>query len=235
MRGVAGFVDEQVGRDDRDHANRHVDEEDPVPVDVLGDDAADKRADGEREGRDASPDANRRAALFRRECDGNDREGCGIHHGRADTLNHTRGDQHRRARRQAAAERRQREDDETCDEDAATAEKVGEFAAGEHQRAERECVTGDNPLKRLDLQVQRLFDRRQRDVHDRVVEHDHEQSERDRPKRPPLALLVGNEMCLHRFAPSFPPSTGPGVEATSERYADRSRGLCSPSCVNGSR
>ena len=40
-----------------------------------------------------------------------------------------------------------------------------------------------------------LLDRRQRDVHDRVVEHDHEQPERDGDERPPLPVL-GQRRCV---------------------------------------
>ena len=36
VRGVLRLVDEQVRRDDREHADGHVDEEDPAPADVLG-------------------------------------------------------------------------------------------------------------------------------------------------------------------------------------------------------
>ena len=65
VRGVARLVDQQVRRDDPEHADRDVDEEDPAPAEPLGDDSADERADREREGRDAGPDADRGAALPR--------------------------------------------------------------------------------------------------------------------------------------------------------------------------
>jgi hypothetical protein len=41
--------------------------------------------------------------------------------------------------------------------------------------------------------VQVALDRGQRDVHDRVVEHDHEQREAHRAERPPAAVLLGDQ------------------------------------------
>ena len=67
LRGVPRLVDEDEGREDPEHADRDVDVEDPVPVDPLGDDTADERADRERERGDAGPDPDRGASLPRRE------------------------------------------------------------------------------------------------------------------------------------------------------------------------
>ena len=78
---------------------------------------------------------------------------------------------------------------------AGAAEHVRELAAGEHEHRERERVPDDDPLE---LRVARdpsvPLDRRQRDVHDRVVEHDHEQPERDGDERPPLTVLRREEV-----------------------------------------
>ena len=79
----------------------------------------------------------------------------------------------------------------------AAAEEVGELAAGEHERGEGERVAGDDPLELGEPDVQRLLHRRQRDVHDGVVEHDHEKPERHRPERPPLLVLLGHEPLHH--------------------------------------
>ena len=49
----------------------------------------------------------------------------------------------------------------------------------EHQRRERQRVAGDDPLQLGEIGAEILLDRRQRDVHHRVVEHDHEEAERD--------------------------------------------------------
>ena len=163
---------------DRDHADRDVDEEDPVPVDVLGDQAADERADREGERGDAGPDADRRSPLLRRERDSDDRERRRVHQRRAEPLDDARRDQERRVTGQAAREGREREDGEADDEHPAPAEKVGELAAREHESPEGEGVPGDHPLELGHLEVERLLDGGQRHVHDRVVEHDHEEAER---------------------------------------------------------
>src|SRR6266536_1220734 len=80
-------------------------------------------------------------------------------------------------------------------------EQVGQLAAGQHQHRKGEEVAVDDPLERGDADVEVALDRRQRDVHDRVVEHDHEQPEGDGDERPPLAMLVveeaGENPCSH--------------------------------------
>jgi hypothetical protein len=71
----------------------------------------------------------------------------------ADALHDARADQHAGAAGEAARKRRQREDQEADDEDPAPPHQVGELAAGEHQRAERECVTRHDPLELGDLET----------------------------------------------------------------------------------
>ena len=56
--------------------------------------------------------------------------------------------------------------------------------------ANDEDVGVDRPLEVLRRRVQRALDRRQRHVHDRVVEHDHEQGEAHGEQRPPLVVRV---------------------------------------------
>ena len=89
------------------------------------------------------------------------------------------------------------EDDEADDEDAPPAEHVGELAAAQQQHAERERVAVHDPLELGDRDAEVLADRRQSHVHDRVVEHDHEEAERDREQRPPLAKLGSEEPGAH--------------------------------------
>ena len=79
----------------------------------------------------------------------------------------------------------------------APAVRVGQLPADQHQRGERERVAGDDPLELRQPDAEVALDRRQRDVHDRVVQHDHEQPERHRRERPPLLVLLGHEPCPH--------------------------------------
>ena len=116
--------------------------------------AADERPDRERERGDAGPDADRSAALPRRERGGDDRERRRVHQRRAEALDDARARSARSrspARPQASDERG--EDREADDEHPPAAEQVGELAAGEHERAEGERVAGDDPLELGDLQV----------------------------------------------------------------------------------
>ena len=63
---------------------------------------------------------------------------------------------------------------EAGDEEAAAAEQIGEPSAEQEEAAEEDRVGGDHPLEALLGEIQVVLDRRQRDVHDRHVEHDHE-------------------------------------------------------------
>ena len=83
------------------------------------------------------------------------------------------------ARREPAGQRGEREDRDAHDEDEPASVRVGELAADEHEGGEGERVAGDDPLELGQLHAEVALDRRQRDVHDGVVEHDHEQPERD--------------------------------------------------------
>jgi hypothetical protein len=201
-RRVPRLVDEERDRDQAEGSDRHVDEEDPVPVGVLRQQAADERADRERHRRDACPDADGRAALPRRERGGDDREGRRVHQRGAEPLDDACTDQEVAARCEAAGERGGREDGQPDHEDQAPAEQVGELAAREHEGCERQRVAGDDPFELRELHVQRRLHPRQGHVDDRVVEHDHEQPDRHRTERPPLLVLRRHEPLPHRATSS---------------------------------
>ncbi len=93
LRHVARLVDQQVARRDAEHADRDVDEEDPAPAEVLGEETADERADRQRERGDARPDPDRHPALARRERGRDDRERRGVHQRGTDALDDAPGDQ----------------------------------------------------------------------------------------------------------------------------------------------
>ena len=76
--------------------------------------------------------------------------------------------------------------DQADDEDAPAADAVGERAGGQQQRGERQRVGVDHPLQVGEVRVQVALDRRQRDVHDRDVEQEHEGRRADGDQRPPL-------------------------------------------------
>jgi hypothetical protein len=79
--------------------------------------------------------------------------------------------------RQPAQERREREDDQPGEEHSPSAIAVTRDAAGQQQRREREDVAVDYPLQAAHARAQFVTDRRERHIHDGVVEHRHEQRE----------------------------------------------------------
>src|SRR5205814_10125478 len=120
-RGVAALVDEETRREQARDPDRNVDVEDPAPVEMLRDEAADERPDRERHRRDARPDADRLAALPRRERGGDDRERRRVHERAAKALDDARADQEAAVRRQPAGEAGPGEDDQSDPEDQAAA------------------------------------------------------------------------------------------------------------------
>lgn len=77
-----------------------------------------------------------------------------------------------------------------------TAEQVSQLAAQKQQAAERQRVRGDHPLPVHDGEPQIALRGRQRDVHDRRVEHDHELRQSDHPQdQPPVFRRGGPGIC----------------------------------------
>ena len=144
------------------------------------------------------PDADRRPSLPRGKGDRDDRERRGVHERRADSLDDAGCDQHLCAPRKPAGQRGEGEDGEPGNEDPAAAEHVGEFSARQHDGCERERVTVHDPLELRDADLKAARDRGQRNVHDRVVEHDHEEPERHRPECPPLPVLLVKSLARTR-------------------------------------
>ena len=66
---------------ERDDADRHVDEEDPLPSEAVHEQAAGERADERRDTRRRSPQSHRRAAAVGREGPGDDRHRLRRHEG----------------------------------------------------------------------------------------------------------------------------------------------------------
>jgi hypothetical protein len=131
-------------------------------------------------GRDRGPDAHRlvplRALLERRR---DDREGGRGDQRGAEALEPAAEDQHRRGVGEPVQQGREREDDEPGEEDALAPEQVAGAAAEEQEAAERQRVGVDDPLQVALGHVQVGLDRRQRHVHDRRVEDDHELRQAD--------------------------------------------------------
>jgi hypothetical protein len=93
------------------------------------------------------------------------------------------------------------------------AEAVAELATEQDKHRERQHICIDRPLQCLRPRVQRALDRRQRDINNRVVEHDHEQREAHRSQRPPWSMPHWLEARLPLLAlePPITPEPTPGA------------------------
>ena len=77
----------------------------------------------------------------------------------------------------AAPAERDSEDGEAEQQRAPAPEAVAERAREQQQAGEHERVGVDDPLQLADVGVEVAHERRERDVDDRVVDHDHEQAD----------------------------------------------------------
>ena len=146
-----------------------------APGQVLGEDAAEQQADRTAGAGDGAEDAERPGALAAgRERRRQQRERGGGEQRAEHALQRAGGDEHLEALRGAADGGRGGEAEQADDERPLAAEEVAELAAEQQQAAEGQRVGRDDPLARAVGEVQRLLGRRQRDVHDGRVEHDHQ-------------------------------------------------------------
>ena len=189
---VRRALGDEAHRGDRTQdPDRHVDEEDPLPAQQLGQHAAEQHPGRAAHGAHRAPVAERAVALVALvEGGGDDRQGGRRHHGAAEPLDRARGGQHALARRQAAGQRGGREEQQPGHEHAPAAEQVGGAAAEEQEAGEGQRVGVDHPLQVDGREAEVVADRRQRDVDDRDVEDDHELREAGQGQDPALASGV---------------------------------------------
>ncbi len=214
----AALAQQARSQQDRDHADRHVDEEDPLPAGPLGEHAAEQHARGATGAGDGAPHAERLVALLalgegRRQ----DREGGRRDQRGAQTLHGARRDQQVVGVRQAAGQRGDREERQADHEHLAAAEQVGHAAAEQQEAAEGERVGARDPLQARVGEVQVALDRRQRDVHDRDVDDEHELRRAQQDQSDPAAR-IGH--LRHVISPG---SGSPGSIATYRAGVARTR------------
>ena len=146
--GVAGLDQLPVGDADRRQPDRHVDQEDRLPPEAVGEEAADQRADRDGAADRGAVDAHRHPAFGAAgELLGDEREGDGEHDRAADALQATGEVEEGRVGGERAEQRGEGEDREADREDASAAQPVGQRAGGEDQGGEREGVGVDHPLQ----------------------------------------------------------------------------------------
>ena len=234
-RDSASFV---IVADDAGEADRHVQQEDRLPAERVGERAADQRPDRDGAADRRPVDAERGAALAPAgELLGDQGERDGEHDRAADSLERARDVEEGRVRRERAEQRGRREDRQADHEDAAAAEPVGERAGGEDEGRERERVGVDHPLEVGEARAEVLLDRRQGGVHHGDVEQQHERGHADREQGPPLALHRGATLPAaprppRRARPRGPlPRARPGrarVPARAPRRSSSPGGRSSP-------
>ena len=187
--------DEDAAEGHCGQADGEVDEEDPVPAQCLGEGAAGEEAERAARNSGEHVGAHRpRAVVGGRELgddDGQDHRGL---HGGADALDEAGGDEEALAGRGAAQDRGDGEEHEPRKEHAPASEQVAEPAGEQQEAAEGDEEGVDDPGQVALAEVQIALDRRQRHIHDRGVEHDHELGQADNHEGHPPAV-VGRDGC----------------------------------------
>ena len=189
---MAGSPGDQVpAGDDREDAERDVDQEDRTPVEIeeVGADqqAADDRAGDGGEAGTQTEQRESLALFFGREGDLGNGEHLRGHAGAGEALQHPRHDQPLDRGREAAKGRGEREGGNTDEEHAGAADDVAE--PPERQEAEREAqdIGGDDPFDLGRVGAEVLLQAGQGYVDDGDVDEIHEAGEQQHGKRHPAA------------------------------------------------
>ena len=162
-----------------------------MPAERVGQDAAEQDAEAAAAGHDEAEDAHRLRAL----------RGLGeqVHHQRerhcrddraAEALDRPRRDQEPLRRGQPAGDRGDGEERDPDEEHPAVAEQIAEPAAEEEKAAEGEEIGVHDPGQRGLGEAQIRPDRRQRHVHDRGVQDDHQIAEAENDQREPACASI---------------------------------------------
>ncbi len=139
---------EQPGEEEQDDPDGHVDEEDPAPRQVLGQEPPEQGTGGPAPGGHRAPHAEGPGpGPLLGEGDGQDGQGGRGQHGGTDPLQRPGRDQGRLVLGEAADEAGAGEQDQTEEEDAAPPEEVGQPSPEQQEAAEGERVGGHHPLE----------------------------------------------------------------------------------------
>ena len=202
----------------------------PAPGQVLGQDPAEHQADRAAGADDRAVDAERLAALLRvAERRGQDRQGGGREQRAERALGGACRHQHAEAGGRPADGRRGGEAERAGQERDLAPDQVAQPPAEQQQAAERQRVGGHHPLPVHGGEAQGPLRGRQRDVHDRGVQHDHELGEGDGAQdQPPAGVggawrrpLAENVVAM----PPMLPAGRPAVVARRKRFSAWSAGM----------
>jgi hypothetical protein len=190
--GACAQPDPALGRQQahREHPgrqpDREVDEEDPVPAEQVGEDAAGEQADRCAGRGDEAVDADRLGPLHRlREQRHHHAQRHRRGHRAADPLDEPGGDQQLLAAGQPAQQRGHREHRQAGHEDPLAAEQIAQPAGQQQQAAEGDQVRVDDPREVGLREAEVALDRVQRHVHDGLVEDDHQHAGAQHRQRQP--------------------------------------------------
>ena len=183
-RWVAAFAHESRRQRDDDRGQRHVQEEDRAPADVLDQPAAGDGSEGRRHGAETGPRANRRAAIGVVERGADNREAPRYEEGGADALRRARHDERARGSSETAGDRRDGEQHDAGEERPLTSELIAHRAADENQTAQEQGVRLDHPLDVSDGRVQLCLERGQSNVHHGRVDERQAGADDGRHQRP---------------------------------------------------
>ena len=177
-RRVAGLGHHPPGDHEGGHPDGQVHVEHPAPAEAVGEQPADHRAGGQGHRRHPRPQADGLDPLARvGEGRGQDGQGAGQQGGRPHRLEDPPADQRRQGRGEAAQGRGGGEHHQAGPEHPPAAEPVPQRAGGQQQAGEHQDVGVQDQGQPRQPGLQLPLDAGQGHVHDRVVQHHHEQPE----------------------------------------------------------
>ena len=174
-----------------DRADGQVDEEDPVPAEVVRQPAAQQRADDGGDAEDGAEEALVAAPLTGREEVADDGQRDGEDGARADALDAPEEDEALHRPREGRQERAQQEDADTEEQHEPAAVDVRELAVEDTRDGGRQQVAGDDPGVELVGPTQLAHDARQGHAHDGLVQGGQEGHQQDADQDLDLALAGG--------------------------------------------
>jgi len=185
---------EQPPRQANGHdADGQVDEEDPVPVEGLRQEAARQQTDRTAGGGHETEDADRPRSFTwlgeQRHDHAQDQRRC---QRAADALHEPRGDQQLLARGQATQQRRDAEHHQARDQNALATEQIAQPPGQQQQATERDQIGIDHPRQARLREAQVALNRWQGNVDNGLVQDDHQHpGAQDHEREPAVAFSFG--------------------------------------------
>ncbi len=188
--GIFGVRQDLPAEEDRNRADRHVDQQHRSPPEVLEQETAGDRTQGHGRAGDCRPDPDRLGTLLgvgeHVRQDGERRredESC------PDAHQGSCGDQLTRCRGHRTECREPGEQCQAGEQCRLAAEAVGKAPGSEQEPGEDECECVDDPLQLAGCCAELANQRRKCDVHDGVVEHGDEQRQTEHGEDHPSPLV----------------------------------------------